>query len=306
MNISLIICTRNRAEQLRKCLGYIENAAMPDSPVEVIVVDNRSEDHTQSVISDCATLSKWPMKTVMADQVGLGYARNRGIEQCTGDIVIFTDDDCYVERDYFINFNQCFDESDCQYGMGQVLLFDSDDDPGVANRKIEQKILIPAATPVVPAGAVQGANMFFLREVFQAIGLFNEDMGAGTAFPCEDIEMACRASHHGFTGALLPGFTVYHHHGKKHGSPEAIKTINSYDIGRGAYYANLLSKGSPGVWEFWQSKFSALGGADNGQNMAKLSREFSGAALYIDFLVNTKQAVPDECKGLVKPRLVGN
>ena len=286
MKISLVICTRNRASQLRRSLATLDEAAAPDAPIEVIIIDNGSEDQTPDVVEQFIATSKWDVRTSRAQRVGLGYARNCGITISRGELIVFTDDDCYLEKNYFKNLLESFQPSYCQYGMGQVLLYDADDDPRIANKKIERRVLIPPRSPVLSAGMVQGANMFFLREVFDTAGFFDECMGAGTRFPCEDIEMACRASHHGYAGALLPGFTVYHHHGRKKDSPEALETIHSYDRGRGAYYASLLARGVPQTWEFWRDTFSKGGEPLGRDQMDRLSRELVGASQYFGFAAN--------------------
>lgn len=289
MKISLIICSRNRAGQLKKCLEKLSQADSPDLAVEVIVIDNGSEDHTAAVIQSFVESRKWLTKTCRAERKGLGFARNCGINLSSGDLLVFIDDDCYLEKNYFQNLQDNFNPEICQYGAGQILLYDPDDDGRVANLKIAERTLIPSKSAVIPAGTVQGANMFFLRKVFDAAGLFNENMGTGTAFPCEDIEMASRASHHGFTGAQLPGFTVYHHHGCKKNSPEAEERVASYDYGRGAYYASLLSRGILQSWDFWGQTYSKDGEICSVNHLSRLSRELLGASQYFDLLLEDSQ-----------------
>ena len=119
--------------------------------------------------------------------------------------------------------------------------------------------------------------------MFDKAGLFNEDMGAGTPFACEDIEMVCRASHAGFTGYQLPGFAILHDHGRKIDSPEAHKAIRDYDYGRGAYYASVMARGEPrfaDIWQYGTTKDTAL----FLKECNRLSREFAGAAQYMEFL----------------------
>jgi glycosyltransferase involved in cell wall biosynthesis len=286
MKLSLIICTRNRADQLSQCLEKLDQVHAPPTPVEIVVIDNGSTDHTGAVIDASTRSSKWSIRTAFAEKAGLGHARNCGVEQSTGDLLAFTDDDCYLDPNYFVNLLNSFDRSFCQYGGGQILLFDSEDDPRIANLTFEGRLLIPPKTPVLPTGVIQGANMFFLREVFEKAGLFSVDMGAGTSFPCEDIEMACRASHSGFAGGQLPGFTVYHHHRRRKNSPEAIATIRSYDHGRGAYYASLLARGVPQAWSFWQNTFTSDGNIRSVEHLERLARELQSASQYFEKLAD--------------------
>ena len=282
MDISLIICTRNRAGQLEQCLHALEQVEKPDADVEVILVDNNSTDETNSVMRRYTERSKWLVRQTFCARPGLGAARNVGIGASRGELIVFTDDDCYLEPHYFLNLRQRFHPKLCQYGMGQILVHDPADDERVASLKINRTRLLMPRMSVVPAGSIQGANMFFLRRVFDAVGMFDEEMGAGTPFPCEDIEMACRASHHGFTGALLPGFTVYHHHGRKRGSPEAESTVSSYDTGRGAYYASLLARGDFRAWHYWDNTFRDGLLAGDRKTFDQLARELAGASRYVE------------------------
>jgi GT2 family glycosyltransferase len=73
--------------------------------------------------------------------------------------------------------------------------------------------------------------MFFHNSVFERVGLFNTDMGSGTPFACEDIEMASRASMAGFAGVQIPELVVRHHHGRSLGSTEAREISEGYDYG---------------------------------------------------------------------------
>jgi hypothetical protein len=136
---------------------------------------------------------------------------------------------------------------------------------------------------LLPAGAIQGANMFFHRSVFGRVGLFNDRMGAGTPFACEDIEMATRASMAGFVGALVPFFKVSHHHRRLRGSAEANATVTSSDYGRGAYYASLINLGIPEVWKLWETS-SQMQIFKHPRFRVQLIRELEGAANYLKAL----------------------
>lgn len=288
MKISLIICTRNRAERLRKSLARLNEADTPECAVEVVIVDSHSDDTTPAVIHEFSQVAKFPVKTIRASRVGLGYARNRGIEASDGDVLAFTDDDCEVDRAYFRAVRAAFVSGELRYGCGQILLSDPSLDTRLAKLEFDRRAEIPTGLPLMPFGAMQGANIFFARQVFERCGAFNEDMGAGTAFPCEDLEMGWRASKHGFAGALIPDVVVFHHHGLKKGSPEADAAVERYDRARGAYLASLLSQGSLKVWLHWADLFSPGGAPINPDRYAQLGRELQGAGEYFQFLGKQK------------------
>lgn len=289
LTMSHVLCSRNRATQLQTALTKFDVAAFRRNSVELILVDSASTDDTFHIMEDFSRAALDVVKTCRVDRPGLGYARNAGVALAKGDLLVFTDDDCYIEGDFHRLLLKYLNPAHHHYGMGQVLLWDQSDDPRVANRRIPKFRLI-APGSVLPAGLIQGANMFVLRDVFSKVGAFRDDMGAGTPFPCEDIEFATRCSLAGYTGVLLPEVRVFHHHGKKAGSPEAEATLHGYDFGRGAYYASLITQGVTKAWEVWMRQSRV--GASNQENLLRLEREFKGAAEYIRHQLESSKKPP--------------
>ena len=280
MKISHIICTRNRADQLRITLSKFNTALMSAHQIELVLVDSESTDDTPKVMADFA--EKFRRTKIVRAGRGLGRARNAGIDAAVGDLIAFTDDDCYLDENYYTALRLQFAEPrEHHYGMGQILLYDADDDWRIANATISQLVTIPPRT-LLPTGTFQGANIFFLREVFEKAGKFRDDMGSGTPFPCEDIEFGTRASLAGFTGVFTPLVKVFHHHGRKAGSTEADETVVGYERGRGAYYGGLIVDGINEVWKLWLAT-THTGGTPPPQVLERLEREFRGAADYIRY-----------------------
>jgi LPS sulfotransferase NodH/GT2 family glycosyltransferase len=286
--ISLVICSRNRAGQLAAMLGKLDLADLTRSGIEVNLVDSASTDSTCEIMREFKNKNSLPVNIAQTEHPGLGLARNVGIEVASGDVIVFTDDDCYIDGSYFTNLSMLWDRRSFQYGGGQILMYDESLDPRVARMMIERRQEIPP-NRILAAGSIQGANMFFGREVFERAGVFNENMGSGTPFACEDIEMATRASMHGFRGVLLPELKVLHAHGRKRGSPEADQTVEGYDFGRGAYYASLVASGY-----LLRSKLP---------NMARLPREMEGAQCYLEAVANSERIKRPEIEpGKDRPR----
>ncbi|HLL27613.1 MAG TPA: glycosyltransferase family 2 protein [Xanthobacteraceae bacterium] len=280
MKISHIICTRNRAEQLAITLGKFNTALMSAHQIELVLVDSESTDATPQVMAEFA--EKYKRTRIVRAGKGLGRARNAGIDAAKGDLIAFTDDDCYLDDNYYTALRLQFAEPrEHHYGMGQILLFDPDDDWRIANATISQMVTIKPRT-LLPTGTFQGANIFFLREVFEKAGKFRDDMGSGTPFPCEDIEFGTRASLAGFTGVFTPLIKVFHHHGRKAGSAEADDTVLGYETGRGAYYGGLIVDGINEVWKLWLAT-THTGGPPPPRVLERLEREFRGAADYIRY-----------------------
>lgn len=119
MQLSILICTYNRASVLKATLsslkgqlvGLLEN-------VEVIVVDNASTDKTVEVVQSFEAIQYCREK-----QLGLSNARNRALREARGEWVIFLDDDVIPRvgwLDAYLRFIRTAPE-DCGFFGGRIV-----------------------------------------------------------------------------------------------------------------------------------------------------------------------------------------
>ena len=82
-DVSILICTRNRASRLKETLlslpVAIDRAA--GTLVEVVLVDNGSKDHTQAVINEWSKSVSFSVQNVLEHTPGLSIVRNVGISK---------------------------------------------------------------------------------------------------------------------------------------------------------------------------------------------------------------------------------
>ena len=101
VDLSVIVCTYNRASLLTETLQLLANQTIPSNlQWEIVVVDNNSNDSTAQVVSSFASKSRFPTEYVFEKRQGLNYARNCGIAHSHGAIVVFTDDDITPAREW--------------------------------------------------------------------------------------------------------------------------------------------------------------------------------------------------------------
>ena len=237
--LSVIICTRDRIQNLKRCVAALTKAETERS-WELVIVDNGSTDGTSDYLE--ALSGQWPLKPALTiaqqPKPGLAAARNVGWRIARADLLAFTDDDCYVSPDFIDATIQVFgDNPQRGFASGRILLFD-DRDQRVTIQESEERIEFPPRT-FLAAGAIQGANMAFRREALERIAGFDERLGAGTPFPSEDIDAAAAALWAGFPGVYDPRPVVFHDHGRR--TQADVNALRArYDAGRGAYYAKHI------------------------------------------------------------------
>ena len=91
--VSLIIPVYNVRDYLRKCLDSV--AAQTYSNLEVIIVNDGSPDDSLEIALEYT--AKYPnFRCYTIENRGLGGARNYGMEQATGDYILFLDSDDYI------------------------------------------------------------------------------------------------------------------------------------------------------------------------------------------------------------------
>lgn len=234
--VSLIIATRNRSDFLQACLERVA-AIQAKVSWELIIVDNGSTDRTGETAARFLSGSPITGQLVREPRAGLGRARNAGIAAARGDVLAFTDDDCYPREDFLDRLVESFADDGLGVLGGRVLLHDPTDAP-VTIQTEEKSIPLPRGRVVKP-GIVHGANLAVRRSALRVIGGFDPMLGAGTPFPCEDIELVGRVVMAGWDGGYYPGPVVFHHHRRKPG-PQVDRLRRQYDYGRGAYFAKFI------------------------------------------------------------------
>ena len=235
--VSVVVCTRNRVDSLRRCIQAFA-AINTDYKWELIIVDNGSDDGTSAFLASLPRqLAKANVIAAFEPKRGLAAARNKGISKASGNIIAFTDDDCYVTENYIDSMIAAFENPEISFVGGRILLYDQSDIKLTIQEREDYFVLHPRT--FVASGTVQGANMAFRSAILDHIGGFDENLGAGTGFPCEDVDAVAAVLWEGFTGAYDPRPVVYHHHGRKT-KREATDLWKAYDKGRGAYYAKYI------------------------------------------------------------------
>jgi glycosyltransferase involved in cell wall biosynthesis len=95
VNVTVAICTWNRAALLDRTLARMRDLAPPGVEWELLVVNNNSTDDTDAVIAKHA--AALPLRRLLETKQGLSNARNCAIDNSRGELLVWTDDDVLVE-----------------------------------------------------------------------------------------------------------------------------------------------------------------------------------------------------------------
>lgn len=181
MDISVIICTYNRASGLLQTLQSIGQMDNPQGICwELIVVDNNSSDGTQNVIQEFAYDADIDVKNIFEGTQGLSYARNAGLGQARGKLIAFTDDDVIVDRQWLVNICKAFASSDAWCIGGKILPIWSVPKPKWLSKRIHYALaLLDYGDEVkkMTKPNLWGANLSFRAAVFDSYGMFDTSLG---------------------------------------------------------------------------------------------------------------------------------
>ena len=176
MEITVVICTRNREELLAQVLKSLCQQAAPASSYEVLVVDNASKDGTHRVVE--GYMAEMPnLRYIFEPRLGLSMARNRGWQEAHAEYIAYIDDDSKAPAEWLeIALDVIHRENPDMFG-GPVYPFYSAPKP--AWFRDEYNIATNGDCPkqLMTNEYFHGSNMFIRRNVFGLIGGFDENLG---------------------------------------------------------------------------------------------------------------------------------
>ena len=217
-SVSVVICTRDRPDDLARCLASFSTQTV--TPDQIVVVDNASRDERTRQIATAAGVTY-----VREDRPGLDFARNAGALASSGEYVVYTDDDVQLHPRWLQRMIAAFDRPEVMAVTGLVLPAELETDAqehferfwcfGRGYERIDygEEFFSSDQARGCPAWEVgAGASMAFRSAVFQKIGLFDERLDVGQAGCSGDSEYWHRVlTHHGVC-RYEPSAVVFHYH----------------------------------------------------------------------------------------------
>ena len=212
VEVSVVIPTYNRSALLR---GAVESVLAQDTQTrfEIVIVDNNSQDDTESVAR--ALVQNHPDKVsyVRETQQGNAHARNRGVQTARGEIIAFIDDDVAVESDWLTTLKDALDSRpEMSFVGGSVLPQWNGPPPSWLTPEHWSPLALLDYGPdelVISGESPRGlltANIAFRRSVFAEVGSFSPHLQRvkNMIGSMEDTEFLLRVCRSGKQGLYLP------------------------------------------------------------------------------------------------------
>ncbi len=255
--VSLVLCTYNRAVGAQRTLESFKGLHYQD--LEIIVVDNAPSDDSTLAVVNAVAATDPRVRYVREPRKGLSRARNRGLQEATGELVAFTDDDVRVDplwiHGLLRGFNRRADVA-CVTGLVASASLARPAEQFFDRRagwasSCQQRLYTlgrgPLDSPLHPytAGTFgAGANFAAKLSVLKSLGGFDESLGAGSPTRGgEDLDMFVRILLHGYALSYEPSALAWHEHRVDEGSLSA--QMYAYGLGLTAYLTkHMLSRRS--------------------------------------------------------------
>jgi len=181
--VSAIISTYNRDRYLPDVLQSLSEQTLDVDKFEIILVNNNSTDNTEKISLEFKENNpEMQFHYFLETKQGLSHARNRGINESKGDILVFVDDDAFLSKGYLEEVATYLSKHESVDAIGgKILLKFEKERPKWANKYLDPlwaaldmgEEEIPFRNGKYPIGC----NMAFKKDVFDQIGLFNTELG---------------------------------------------------------------------------------------------------------------------------------
>lgn len=259
--LSVIICTYNRDKYIYNVLKSLADNTLPHDQYEIVLVDNNCTDNTRS---ECDRFTHdFPdvcFRYFVETNQGLSHARNRGIKESAGDILVYVDDDALVNNEYLETYANFFEQMpEIEAAGGPIIPQYETAEPDWMSHFTKAlitgyKYLGDKEKEFPKNDYPGGGNAAYRASVFEKVGLFNVELGrkGDSLVGAEEKDIFDKMTTLGMRFYYLPTAILYHLIPEKKlskdyfdrltysiGKSERMRTLN---IGKWKYMKRLVSE----------------------------------------------------------------
>lgn len=185
--------------RIELCLSSLLAQEYPEGTYQIIVVDNGSGESIRRIIR------RFPVVYVNEERKGPSYARNRGLEVASGDMVAFLDADCVADKYWLNSLVRSFVRSTVGGAGGRILKLQPRTWVEHSAEELNDQQVALQYLPFFPGPWIATGNAAYRMSVLQELGGFDTELQTG-----EDVDLAWRVWMLGYEIITVPEAIVYH------------------------------------------------------------------------------------------------
>ena len=232
MLASVIMCTYNRDKYIYNVLKSIADNKISVDQYEIVLVNNNSNDNTEAECNRFTT--DYPdvkFRYFIERNQGLSYARNRGIQEANGDLLVYVDDDALINDEYLQTYIKFFEEHpEIDAAGGPIIPKYETEEPSW----MSGKLYVGDKVREFPSHSFPGGgNAAYRKSVFDKVGLFNVELGrkGNSLIGAEEKDIFDKMTTLGMRFFYLPTAILYHLIPEKKLTKEYFDNL-TYSIGK--------------------------------------------------------------------------
>jgi len=237
--LTVAVAAYERPESLTRCLAAILEGTV--LPAQLVIVDQSRDERVGRVV---AALERGPVQVdyVRQPRLGLAASRNAAVARARLPVIAFTDDDCVPAPDWVAVGERLLDLRDPFAALsGRVLALGPPSPHTFAVSLREGLVRRDHQARAIPWDVGTGGNFVAKREWLQAVGGFDERLGAGApGKAAEDADLIYRLLRKGATLRYEPDAVVFH---ERQTPGQRLSSRGTYGFGIGAFCALWVARG---------------------------------------------------------------
>lgn len=175
--VTIMIPARNEEKNILQCLDAIARQSYSKNLIEIIVVDDHSEDRTAAIAREWIISNQINTKIISpaGNTTGKKHALNEGIKNATGELIITTDADCVMNSDWLSSVVSYYEKYSPSMICGMVVIR-NENNFLTAFQSLEQLGLAAIGASGIYFGQpllCNGANLAYPRKIFEETGGYN-------------------------------------------------------------------------------------------------------------------------------------
>jgi glycosyltransferase involved in cell wall biosynthesis len=206
ITLSVVVVSRNQKESLERLVTQLQKQDCTGENYEIIIVDDASSDGTRGWLLNCKDSRVKPLINQTCG--GRAAARNLGILEATGELIVMIDGDHTIQPDFLRLHAEWHKTQTCAV-IGKSLYEENSD-----NRALYHYLngggasKLPPGSPI-PGRYFQSGNCSAPKSVLLNLGMFDERF---TAWGGEDLDLGARIEDAGIPIFADRAMSAIHHH----------------------------------------------------------------------------------------------